>query len=180
MMYSLNYKNNPQIKNDIKKLYLSAFPKEERPPAWIFFKNALKDNQDLYGYYDENEFIGFAQLTTYKDICYLFFLAVSKEKRDQGYGSKIIEDIKQSNNDKVILLCYEEVDTKYEDYEQRVKRRNFYRKNGFLDNKVKTNEFGVIFETGYFGTHSVTYEDYVEIFVQGFGEFARKYIKRAD
>ena len=61
MMNLLNYKNNPQIKSDIKKLYLSAFPKEERPPAWIFFKNALKDNQDLYGYYDENEFIGFAQ-----------------------------------------------------------------------------------------------------------------------
>ena len=179
-MKSLNYKDNPQIKSDIRKLFLSAFPKDERPPAWVFFKNALKDTQNLYGYYENNEFIGFAQLTTYQDICYLFFVAVSPEKRNQGYGSKIIDDVKRNNNDKVILLCYEEVDKKYKDHEQRVKRREFYRKNGFLDNSVKTNEFGVVFETGYCGSHKVTYEEYVEIFVQGFGEFARKYIKRAD
>ena len=179
-MNAINFKENQEIKKDIRKLYLSAFPKEERPPAWIFFNNALKDNQDLYGYYDNDEFIGFAQLTIYKDICYLFFLAVSPNKRNQGYGSKIIENIKDNNKDKVILLCYEEVDDKYLDNSLRIKRRNFYRKNGFKDNVIKTNEFGVIFETGYYGSHKVSYEDYVEIFVQGFGEFARKYIKRAD
>ena len=177
-MESINYKNNRKIKKDIKELYLSAFPKEERPPAWIFFKNALRDNQNLYGYYENGEFIGFSQLTLYKDICYLFFLAVSQNKRHQGYGSKILNLIKEENKDKVILLCYEEVDDKYIDNELRIKRKHFYTKNGFRYNELKTNEFGVIFETCYYGSHFVNYEDYVEIFVQGFGEFARKYIKR--
>ena len=46
-----------------------------------------------------------------------------------------------------------------------------------MDNGVKTNEFGVIFETGYIGNHQVPFTDYVEIFVKGFSEYARKYIK---
>ena len=89
-MKSLNYKENHQIKIDVKPLYLSAFPKNERPPAHYFFKKAEKENNDIFAYYENDEFIGFSQLTTYKDICYIFFLAVSENHRNEGYGSKIL------------------------------------------------------------------------------------------
>ena len=177
-MRTIKYKDNKRIKKDVKPLFISAFPKEERPPAFIFFKNANRDTQDLYAYYDNDEFIGFASLTYYKDIVYIFFLAVSENKRNQGYGSKILNLIKEEYKDKVILLCYEEVDDKYPDNEMRIKRKNFYRKNGFIDNGVKTNEFGVIFETGYIGSHKVSFEDYVEIFILSFSEYCRPYIKK--
>ncbi len=180
-MVALNYKNNKEIKKDVKASFLSAFPKNERPPAHYFFSSALKDTNNIYAFYENNLFIGFVQLTTYKDICYVFFLAVNKEIRNQGWGSKILSWVKDFHKDRVILLCYEEVSEKYSDNDLRKRRQDFYlNKNGFKDNHLKTNEFGIIFQTCIYGNHLVPFEDYVEIFVLGFSEFARPHIKRAD
>ena len=171
-MRCINYKDNHKIRKDVQKLFLSAFPSDERPPAHIFFAKAKKENNDVYAYYDNDEFIGFTGIITYKDIIYIFFLAVPESKRNMGYGSKILEYIKSSHRDKVVLLCYEEVDRNDEFI--RYKKEN----DGFLENGFKTNEFGVIFETAYYGVHKVSFEEYVEIFAAGFGEFARQYIKK--
>ena len=78
-----------------------------------------------------------------------------------------------------LLLCYEEVDEKYEDYENRLKRSLFYQRNGFVINPLKTNEFGVVFQTVRFGPKVVTFKDYQNIFLLGFGEFALKHLKEA-
>ena len=178
-MKKISYKDNKDIKGVITPLYLSAFPASERPPLRYFYLRleAHKEN-DLYAYYDNDEFIGFSYLTIYKDICYIFFLAVSPEKRNKGYGSKILSDIKENNKDKVIMLCYEEVDKKYKDYDSRLKRKEFYKRNGFKDNKLKTNEYGVVFETGYIGNHKVSFDEYKELFKLGFGDQSVKHLKK--
>ena len=67
------------------------------------------------------------------------------------------------------MLCYEEVDPKYQNYEERVSRKAFYYKHGFIDNKIKTNEYGVIYETAYIGSHLVSFSKYLEIFKLVFG-----------
>lgn len=178
-MIIVRYKLNPHIKKDISDLLIEAFPESERPPVDIFFGNVNRNKEnELYGYYERDKFIGFSYLTLYKDICYLFFLAVKKEERNKGFGTKILDLIKKEHKDKVILLCNEEVDDKYLDNDLRIKRRDFYIKNGFVYNGYKTNEFGVIFETRYFGNHPVPFEDYSEIYVLGFSEYARKYLKK--
>ena len=171
-----DFRDYPQIKKDIRPLFLSAFPEDERPPANIYFKNFKKDINQLFGFYDGDTFIGFASVTFYKDICYLFFLAVKEEQRDKGYGSKIISILKEIFKDYVLLICYEEVDEKYPDYENRLRREKFYVRNGFIKNPLKTNEFGVIFQSAYIGKHIVTFEEYKEIFASGFGEFAVKFL----
>ena len=176
-MNFVEYKDNKNIKKDIKPLYLSAFPVDERPPANYYFRSFKNPNNHLYAFYDDDLFVGFSSITIYKDICYIFFLAVSPELRGQGYGSKILSELKNIYSDYVLLLCYEEVDKKYEDYEYRCKRETFYQKNGFVDNELKTNEFGVIFQTVYIGKHKVSFSDYQNIFANGFGEFAIKFLK---
>ena len=174
-----DFREYPQIRKDIKPLFLSAFPADERPPANIYFNNFKKDNNQLLGFYDEETFIGFASMTFYKDICYIFFLAVSPEHRDQGYGTKILSILKEKFKDYVLLLCYEEVDQKYKDYDMRLRREKFYIRNGFIKNPLKTNEFGVIFQSAYIGKHTVSFEEYKEIFASGFGEFAVKFLLEA-
>ena len=167
-----------EIRKDIEPLFISAFPSDERPSEDIYFENFKKNkNAILYGFYDDSEFVGFSSVILYKDICYIFFLAVSSNKRDQGYGSQILSEIKHIYNDNVILLCYEEVDNKYQDFEMRLRRKNFYMKNGFIDNPLKTNEFGVVFQTAYYGKHTVSFKDYKEIFAIGFGPYVVKYLK---
>ena len=177
-MISKRLKDHPEIKKDITPLYLSAFPEDERPPLkWFYIRESEHEENNIYGYYENDVFIGFTYLTTYKDICYIFFLAVTKHLRNKGYGSKILSLIKEQYRDSRILLCYEEVDKKYQDYERRSKRKQFYQRNGFKDNGLKTDEYGVIFETGYIGKEKISFSDYKEIFKLGFGPKAEKFLK---
>ena len=179
MLEKREYLGELDIKKDVSKLLESAFPIDERPPTKYFFKSLEKKENKLFAYYLNNTLIGFTFLCFYQDVCYIFFLAVTEEYRHQGFGGEIIEDIKKSYPDYVILLCFEEIDPKYPNYDERVNRKNFYYSHGFKDNKMKTNEFGVIFETAFIGKHQIDFSTYVEIFVIGFGEFARKHIKQA-
>ena len=177
-MIAINYLDNQEIRKDIGPLFERAFPEDERPPADIFFSSFKKQNNKvLLGFYKENAFIGFTSLIIYKDICYIFFLAVSENKRKQGFGSKILDYVKNNYHKYNILLCYEEVDEKYDNYEERVKREQFYLHNGFKINPLKTNEFGVIFQTANIGNRVITFEDYQGIFESGFGKWAIKYLK---
>ena len=179
MLNKILYLDQIDIKREVSSLLESAFPEDERPPTKYFFKSLEKKENKLYAYYLDNTFIGFAFLSFYQDVCYIFFLAVVEEYRHQGFGGQIIEDIKKEYSDKVLLLCYEEVDPKYPNYEERVIRQKFYFSHGFKPNKLKTNEYGVIYETAYIGSHQVDFTSYQEIFVLGFGERNRPYIKEA-
>ena len=176
-MEFINFKDNKEIRRDIEPLYISAFPEEERPPVDMFFDTVLLDNDNLLGFYDNNMFIGFANTITHKDICYLFFLAVKDEFRNKGYGSKIIQLLKELYKDKVLTLCYEEIDDKYPDIKLRKRRRDFYYRNGFKDNEMKTCEYGVNYETCYIGNHKVTFDDYLSLYKSVFGERVSQIIK---
>ena len=178
-MLQLDYKKHTDISKDIEPLFISAFPSDERPPADIFFKSFDNPNNVLYGFYDNDRFIGFTSVIIYKNICYIFFLAIKDEYRNQGYGSKILSMIKEQYKDYVILLCYEEVDRKYPDYDNRKRREEFYIRNGFNKNLFKTNEFGVVFQTAYIGNHTVSFNDYIEIFKIGFGEWTVSHLSKA-
>ena len=88
-MEKLLLKERPEIKQYVSPLYLSAFPEDERPPLDFFYSmvNGFKENQ-VIGYFDKGDFIGFTYLVFYKDIMYLAFFAVKDDKRNQGYGTK--------------------------------------------------------------------------------------------
>ena len=173
------YNGNKKAKKEISELFLEAFPEDERPPLSIFLKSLEKKEITMLTFYDESKFIGFAYLAIHKDICCLYFFAVVKEFRHQGYGGQIIELLKKEYRDYVLMICYEEVDQKYENYEERVSRKAFYQHHGFLDNKIKTNEYGVIYETAYIGSHYISFSDYFEIFKLVFGKGHEAHVKDA-
>ena len=177
-MTSKNYLENHSIRKDIEPLYISAFPEEERPPVEMFFRCANQDNFKIIGFYEGEHFIGFTTLIYYKDLCYVFFLAVTPNKRGLGYGSKILSEIKNSNPDKVVFLCFEEVDKKYLDYDNRVKRREFYIHNGFKDNNLKTEEYYVNYDVYYYGNHKVEFDDYLALYISVFGDRVKEIVKK--
>ena len=176
-MNQINFKNNPIIRRDREPLYVSAFPEDERPPVEMFFKTVTLVNDQLLGFYEDKSFIGFANVITYKDICYLFFFAITPEKRNQGYGTRILQILKEMYKDKVLTLCYEEIDDKYQDIELRKRRKDFYYRNGFKDNEMKTCEYGVNYETCYIGNHKVSFKDYLGLYRSVFGDRVKSIIK---
>ena len=116
MLKIIEYQNQKSIKKEIANLFESAFPRDERPSTRALFKSLERKENKLITYYLEDIFIGFTFLTFYQDVCYIFFLAVSKDYRHQGFGGQIIEYIKKQYSHYVLLLGYEEIDPKYPNY----------------------------------------------------------------
>nr|WP_230402955.1 GNAT family N-acetyltransferase [Lentilactobacillus kosonis] len=69
---------------------------------------------------------------THHKLTYVFFLAIDPSNRSQGYGSQALMAIKQQYVGNKLALIIEEVKTAAPNYEQRLKRKAFYLKNGFV------------------------------------------------
>lgn len=93
-----------------------------------------------------SEFGGFTYVVTYKKLVYIFFLAVVPERRGEGVGSAILTLLKEKYAGYNLLLAREQIEEDAENYVERVKRREFYMKNGFTDLPARIKEAGVIYD----------------------------------
>lgn len=157
------------------KLYKEAFPIDERMPYFMIKHFAKGDKCDFFKL-DDNGFAGLMFVVYYEDIVYIFFLAVEPEFRGKGYGTKALDEAKKLFAGKRLILNMEEVDEKYDNYTQRVKRQHFYEGNGFSKSSYKTSEKDVVYEMMQYGGY-VTFEEYSRLITSLFGKriFKRYY-----
>lgn len=137
---------NNRFWNEINRLAKEAFPPEEYLAPTELVKMSKADNFDFLLLTDENRFVGFMVVQTYKNIAYLFFLAIDSASRSKGYGSYAIESLKQSYPDKKQVVDFEMLDEKADNYEQRKKRRAFYLRNGYKETGLFLSYLGVDYE----------------------------------
>ena len=124
--------------------YEISFPKNERIPNWLLLWMSYRKSVDFLAFYDHGMFCGFCYLIHDQNITFIIYLATNSTLRSKGYGSKMLDWIAE-NTKGTILLTMEEVDEKYDNYRQRVRRRAFYLKNGYQDTKLKVRERGEIY-----------------------------------
>lgn len=132
--------------NDIKELAVEAFPPEEYLAPDKLIEMSKEENFDFYLIEDDNKFIGFVVIQTYKNLSYLFFLAIAKEYRSKGYGGKTLKLIRETYPNKIQVVDFEMVDVNSINYNQRVKRREFYLKNGYQKTGFFLSYLGVDYE----------------------------------
>ena len=142
----------------VRRLYLDSFPDFERLPFWLVLYKSRKNDSNLYVIYDDEQFVGLTNLAYYKDIVYLYYLAIAPSQQSQGYGSEILSYLKDTYPDKRILLNIEKVDKTSENYTQRLNRKKFYELNGFqnADFEIVTEE--ITYEILYSGAHVAKHE----------------------
>lgn len=136
---NLFYINNSKYIDKIEKLYLNAFPKEERFPFWILKECSKENNSDLYAILDNKKFIGMCYIVNCGDYYYLMYLAVKSELRNKKYGSEILKDLKEKY--KTLFLS---IDMPID--EVSIRRKDFYLKNGFYDTNRYYEDTGVYYE----------------------------------
>lgn len=169
MITLINTKNSKIYNKKIKSLYESSFPKEEQVPFFLLSYNARKNISDIFAIVEENKFIGMLCCVYYKDIVFLWYLAIERENRGKGYGTKVIEETKKIFSKNRLVLNVEEVNIKYKNYEEREKRKQFYIKNGFQYSGFMTKEYGVVYEMlCYRG--EISYQEYKEMMITYSGE----------
>lgn len=145
----LEFKNicrNKNCEDDVKKLYSSAFPADEKMPYFILKHKAKKHLAQFYAVYDGDLFVGLAYCVIYHDILFVFYLAIAPECRGHGYGSEVLKAVEEKYGRYRIVLNIEEVSENSPNYEQRLKRRAFYEKNGFFTLDYQIKEGNVVYD----------------------------------
>ena len=165
-----------KYRKQIKKLYRAAFPKEERAPLFTLYYKTKKENYNFYAIVEEEEFAGLIYTMEDGGIVYVFFFAIVDEKRGQGYGSKVLSMIKDMYPDRTVTLMIEDMrETEADNYEQRVRRLNFYERNGFTQLHIHIIEAGVRYEL--LGTQTgVTQADFLRLMRNYLGGLLYRFI----
>lgn len=157
-MINLISLNKTNVMPKVKNLYINEFPEYERLPFWFLVYKSKKKNSDFYAIYDDSEYIGLLYLTYYKDIVYVFYLAIDPLQQSKGYGSKILQYLRKIYKDKRLFLNIEKVDSSADNYEQRFKRKRFYEKNGFKNTNFEIEKKDIVYEILYLGEEVYEYE----------------------
>ena len=132
--------------DEIKELYESAFPENERAPFSVLVKKSRRENVDFKAYFDGETLVGMTYSVHQGNLTYLFYLAVPEALRGRGYGSEILQILKTMYPDHRIFLSMEEFRPDAPNYDIRLRRRAFYERNGYPLIGMRVQEGPEIFE----------------------------------
>jgi hypothetical protein len=135
---------NTKNLEDIKQLYMDAFPFEERIPFYIMVSVGNDRGVEFLSIYDDDTWLGFIHTLVGEKLSYIFYFAIDGGLRQSGYGSKIIREYKKIHPK--LSLAIEPIEEDSDNIKQRKKRLAFYEKNGFETLDTKVVEMGVEFE----------------------------------
>ena len=160
----------------IKKLYLEAFPADERAPMFLIKRRAAQHKADSWNMYDGSEWVGWTYIITHDSMAYIFYLAIDDAKRGQGYGTAALQAIRQKYANYRIFLSLEALDKDADNYRQRLKRHAFYEKNGLKDLPHKIREASVVYSVMGFDDE-IKPEEYKAILETYTGKFFGMFLK---
>lgn len=168
-MLTLRLAHENELKN-IFALYKRAFPRTERPPSFMF-KRSMKKIK-IYSLVDDNILQGMMMVTEHNGMVYLDYFAIMESFRSSGIGSLALNLLFDLYPGKRIALSIEGVDDpKSRNTEERVKRKNFYLRNGFEDSGLCLSlitgpDMEILCKNG-----TISYEEYKNILIYAFGKF---------
>ena len=135
---------NTKNLEEIKQLYMDAFPFEERVPFYIMLLVGNDRGVEFLSIYDDDTWLGFIHTLVGEKLSYIFYFAIDSSLRQSGYGSKIIREYKKIHPK--LSLAIEPIEDNSDNIRQRKKRLEFYEKNGFETLDTRVVEMGVEFE----------------------------------
>ena len=165
----MEFRNAKNYKEQITNLYNEAFPQCEKLSLDFLFERAEEGKAAFYAVFDDNIFIGLIYVILMKKLVCLYYFAVIKNKRNCGYGKKILDLLRKTYFDREIVLLIENTaDAAANNYKQRMRRLHFYKENGYKQLHINVNEAGVDYEL--LGTKkTITQEAYMLVLKHYFG-----------
>ena len=125
----------------VKALYLSAFPPEQRYcPEALWLTGLLRSRTENLAWFDDSRLAGMTYTVDTGRNLYIYYIAVDPALRSRGYGSAILDCLRQRHPDRVLILDVDAPDPESPAYETQLRRVDFYLRNGFhaLDHHVIT------------------------------------------
>lgn len=132
-------------KAQVRKLYESAFPPEEKKPFERMEALAEEGKMELTAIVDE-QWVGLAFFMVSEKTVILDYFAVSTKLRGGGYGGKAVRMIMERFRDKKLIFEIEMQDEKAVNAQERARRKAFYLRNGMRETGVFANVYQTDFE----------------------------------
>ncbi len=128
---------------DIKRIYLEAFPPEERMPFPLMVAMSKLWNTEFWGFYDNGLPCGLIYLATGRDTVFVMFLAVDRPLRSKGYGRAILRQMRARYPDKKMIVSIEPCSGNSPGLALRKRRKAFYLRNGYAETGYQMRLGGV-------------------------------------
>lgn len=128
-----------------RDLYERAFPKSEKYPLAMLQTLTCRKGINAHAFYDEGQFVALLYTVESETMVFVLYLAVNDAIRSKGYGTKILDWLKEKAGSRGIGLNIEPVDPTAQNSEQRLRRATFYTKNGIVDTGYRLGAQGQIY-----------------------------------
>ena len=159
----------------VKKLYYSAFPKNERAPmVSLVHRRRSGLISILSAENSRGDFLGLAIPAFWQDVVLLNYLAVEEKLRGTGIGSAILSTLWERYSGKKFVLEIES--TRSGAGEQALRRKDFYISNGMRSIDCLVDVFGVEMELMTF-ERPVSFDEYHELYRHIFNDWVAGNIK---
>ena len=119
-----------------------AIPENER----CALRDMLATGAKVWCIVPEREPAGFMAVRYYRNLVYLAYFAVRKDLRSKGIGGAALRELIRRNPGRQIVAEYEAPDPRRADNALRLRRRQFYLRNGFHETGWFTCYDGTEFE----------------------------------
>ena len=110
-----------------------AFPECERNSLNDMYASDAADRIEILGIFEDNDIVGFLIVRKYENIRYLAYFAVRNDKRSAGIGSRALKLLKERYPVAQIVAEFETPDNSCDNNTLRLRRRDFYMRNGFYE-----------------------------------------------
>ena len=165
--------NPADVNEDVRRLYETAFPKEEQIP-WKDLMRLMKTMsldftvyyKDCDGFADDKSAAGLSRLLGLTIVYprpqfnWFWYFAVPEELRGQGIGQRILTQLIERYKGKSDILDMESPEQVCENSKQRKRRHAFYLRNGFRDTGVGKSFKGIDYTIMMNGEGTFTQRDY--------------------
>lgn len=136
---------------EINKIYLEAFPPQERFEIEIMMSLADKGIFDVCAVISDGVTAGMLVLFNGDNTVYVCFFAIEKSLRGKGLGSEVIKRVCSLYPEKQTVLEIEALDSTAENFAQRKRRESFYLAAGFRHTNRYIRYGGVTYEVMFTG-----------------------------
>lgn len=153
----------------IFELYEKAFPEAEKKSFELILKKFHEGNVDMLYIEEDGAFIGLAIVALYKDLALLDYFAIDADMRGKRNGTRALKLLLQRYENKRFFLEIETPNAPCENKQQRIRRKDFYVRNGMKVTSMAVILSGVEMNVLTDGS-ALNYEEYHELYVQAYGQ----------
>ena len=130
-------KDDAVLNNRIEELNKKVFPSTETTMDLHFLSDYYKGaSVDFIAMEDDGTFVGYTYMINFFQGSFIYYLAIEPEYQSKGYGTALLKYLRNIKGNRPIALTAFALNPDDEEYENNVRRKWFYIKNGYVDQKI--------------------------------------------